>query len=346
MRLVSGWAARLASRWLPQAARARAAQSPPLETRGHGRSPPRRSPGASPRKRSSTATGASTTTAGSAARTPPRCWPTCGPRTPTPRPSCGRPSPCRTPFTARCWPGSSRPTSRSRSGSGAGSTTRAPRRASSTPSAPGSGARRPRPSRCCSTPTRSPGPRSSWGSAPSRSRSTAGGSPTPWIRPAFASTPSSSRTSAPARCSPTGWPGSTSVQWADDGRTLFYVTEDAQTKRPHRLWRHTLGSDSEQGRARLRGDRRALRAGRLAHPQRPVPAGLLAQPHHQRGPLSARPNSPRGELRLIAPRIAGPGVRGRPPRRPVLHPHQRPGPELPPRHRPHAPHRTVTAGAS
>jgi oligopeptidase B len=34
-----------------------------------------------------------------------------------------------------------------------------------------------------------------------------------------------------------------SVAWSADGRTLFYVTEDA-AKRPHRLWRHRLGEPS------------------------------------------------------------------------------------------------------
>ena len=36
-----------------------------------------------------------------------------------------------------------------------------------------------------------------------------------------------------------------SVEWADDGQTLFYVTEDA-AKRPYRLWRHTLGADASK----------------------------------------------------------------------------------------------------
>lgn len=33
----------------------------------------------------------------------------------------------------------------------------------------------------------------------------------------------------------------TSVQWAADNKTLFYVTEDPVTKRSNQLWRHTLG---------------------------------------------------------------------------------------------------------
>ena len=36
------------------------------------------------------------------------------------------------------------------------------------------------------------------------------------------------------------------VAWAKDDKTLFYVTEDAQTKRPNKLFRHVLGAkDSE-----------------------------------------------------------------------------------------------------
>jgi oligopeptidase B len=34
----------------------------------------------------------------------------------------------------------------------------------------------------------------------------------------------------------------TSVEWANDNQTLFYVTEDKVTKRPNQLWRLTLGS--------------------------------------------------------------------------------------------------------
>jgi oligopeptidase B len=36
-----------------------------------------------------------------------------------------------------------------------------------------------------------------------------------------------------------------SVAWAADGRTLFYVTEDA-AKRPYRLWRHRLGEERDE----------------------------------------------------------------------------------------------------
>ncbi len=37
----------------------------------------------------------------------------------------------------------------------------------------------------------------------------------------------------------------TSVEWAGDNTRLFYTTEDAVTKRPNKLFRHTLGGSSE-----------------------------------------------------------------------------------------------------
>ena len=36
------------------------------------------------------------------------------------------------------------------------------------------------------------------------------------------------------------------VVFARDGRTMLYVTEDAQTKRSNQLWRHTLGADASK----------------------------------------------------------------------------------------------------
>ncbi len=37
----------------------------------------------------------------------------------------------------------------------------------------------------------------------------------------------------------------TSIQWAADNKTLFYVTEDAQTKRSNQLYRHQLGQEKD-----------------------------------------------------------------------------------------------------
>src|SRR5262249_6293229 len=34
-----------------------------------------------------------------------------------------------------------------------------------------------------------------------------------------------------------------SIAWARDGKTIFYVVEDATSKRPHRPYRHVVGAD-------------------------------------------------------------------------------------------------------
>jgi oligopeptidase B len=47
------------------------------------------------------------------------------------------------------------------------------------------------------------------------------------------------------RLGPEAIPRVTSVEWAEDGRTLFYGVEDAQTKRGHQIWRHVLGAASD-----------------------------------------------------------------------------------------------------
>jgi oligopeptidase B len=93
-----------------------------------------------------------------------------------------------------------------------------------------------------------------------------------------------------------------SVQWAEDGRTLFYVTEDTKTKRPNRLWRHTLGTDPKKDELlyeetderfeleveRTRSDRYLL---------------ISSQSHTTSEIRYLAVNNPRGELRVIAPRV-------------------------------------------
>ena len=44
---------------------------------------------------------------------------------------------------------------------------------------------------------------------------------------------------------PEAIPRVTAVEWAEDGRTLFYAVEDAQTKRSHRVFRHVLGAAAD-----------------------------------------------------------------------------------------------------
>ena len=36
------------------------------------------------------------------------------------------------------------------------------------------------------------------------------------------------------------------MAWAGDNRTLFYVRKDPTTLRPHQVWRHVLGTPSDQ----------------------------------------------------------------------------------------------------
>ena len=89
-----------------------------------------------------------------------------------------------------------------------------------------------------------------------------------------------------------------------------------------------LGSD--RARPRLRGEGRGFQRRRRPHAQRRLPRPRHRQPHHLRGAL---PAGRRADRRVAAGGAAHrrAGVRRRPPRRAVLDPHQRPGPQLPPR---------------
>jgi oligopeptidase B len=96
--------------------------------------------------------------------------------------------------------------------------------------------------------------------------------------------------------------GVSSVQWAEDGRTLLYTTDDPQTKRSHKLWRHTLGSDPKKDEmlyeetderfdldvSRTRSDKFFL-IGSHSHTSSEV--RYLAA------------SNPRGELKVLAPRV-------------------------------------------
>ena len=118
-----------------------------------------------------------------------------------------------------------------------------------------------------------------------------------------------------------------SVAWAADNRTLFYTVED-DAKRPYRLYRHA----SARRRRTRSSTRRRTSSSASASGARAAASYLVlgvGQPHHQRGARACPPTSPTASGRLIAPREPGPRVRRRPPRRPLLHPHQRHGPQLP-----------------
>jgi oligopeptidase B len=93
-----------------------------------------------------------------------------------------------------------------------------------------------------------------------------------------------------------------SVEWADDGKTLFYVTEDSATKRPYRLWRHTLGADAskdellyEETDERFQLDVSRTRSDRYL---------LVSSQSHTTSEVRYLPaNQPRAELKVLAPRI-------------------------------------------
>jgi oligopeptidase B len=91
-----------------------------------------------------------------------------------------------------------------------------------------------------------------------------------------------------------------SVVWADDGKTLFYVTEDG-AKRPYKLWRHALGTDAskdeliyEEKDERFQLDVSRTRSDRFL---------IVSSYSHTTSEVRYLPaNQPRGELRLIAAR--------------------------------------------
>ena len=64
--------------------------------------------------------------------------------------------------------------------------------------------------------------------------------PTP---PAIGNTRCRSRTCGPASCCPTRIERVDDIAWATDNKTIFYVTEDAVTKRHDRFLRHVVGAD-------------------------------------------------------------------------------------------------------
>ena len=117
-----------------------------------------------------------------------------------------------------------------------------------------------------------------------------------------------------------------SVAWAADNQTLLYTVDDA-AKRPYRVYRHRLGEAEdtlvyEEGDELFRAfvgrtrSREYLLLGIASHT-------TTEWQYLARGPAGGRvPDG--GSARARA------RVRRRPSRRLVLHPHQRPGPELPP----------------
>ena len=119
------------------------------------------------------------------------------------------------------------------------------------------------------------------------------------------------------------------IAWATDSKTIFYVTEDPVTKRHDRFWRHVVGTDratsSTTRRTSCSIPMRALaRQGR--HP------GRSRRQDVHRGAVSAG-RSAGGRAPAHRPAAAGPRVRRRTPRQPLVHPHEQGREELSRRYR-------------
>ena len=93
----------------------------------------------------------------------------------------------------------------------------------------------------------------------------------------------------------------TSVAWASDNRTLLYVVEDADTKRPHQLWRHLLGSVADQLVTEEADEAFSLSVGRTRSREWLV---LHRGSHTTSDSAVLSANTPAGPWRSLLPRVA------------------------------------------
>jgi oligopeptidase B len=94
-------------------------------------------------------------------------------------------------------------------------------------------------------------------------------------------------------------PRTTSVAWAADNATLFYVTED-HAKRPYRLWRHRLDEAKDELLYEEKDERFRVRVGR----SRSKAWLILSIASHATAEARVLPATrPRDPWRLVAPRI-------------------------------------------
>ncbi len=92
----------------------------------------------------------------------------------------------------------------------------------------------------------------------------------------------------------------TSVAWAKDDRTLFYVVEEEATKRPYRLYRHVLGSERHDLVLEETDEAFNIGVGRTRSGDYLV-LGLGS--HTTSEARFLRADDPGGEWRLVAPRV-------------------------------------------
>ena len=118
------------------------------------------------------------------------------------------------------------------------------------------------------------------------------------------------------------------------------LRDEDEAKRANRLWRHVVGASGADD-AAVRGGRRALRLGVARDARRALPAARQREQGFDRGARRRRRRGADAPSRCAwCSRAAPTRVRPRPPRRQLLHPHQRRRPQLPPRHAPMPPRPT------
>ena len=78
----------------------------------------------------------------------------------------------------------------------------------------------------------------------------------------------------------------TSVEWTEDGQTLFYSVEHPQTKRSYQVFRHALGAAKDEPVYEEKDERFSVGVWKSLDRQVPLPG--QQQPHDHRDPLQAR----------------------------------------------------------
>jgi len=141
-------------------------------------------------------------------------------------------------------------------------------------------------------------------SVPSTSAPTTGSWPTRWTPTATRSTRCGFKDLDAGRHLPEEIPGTYyGTAWSADSRTFFYVTPD-EAKRPHRLWRHRLGTDvSTDELVYEEEDRRYFLGVHLTRSERFIVLTLESMVTSEAWVLPA--DEPDGELRVVEPRREG-----------------------------------------
>lgn len=94
----------------------------------------------------------------------------------------------------------------------------------------------------------------------------------------------------------------TSVEWSNDGKYLFVVQEDAETKRSDKFWRHTLGTDKTELLFEEKDPLFNIGVGR-SRDKKMLMLGSQAKTSSEYRYLSAA--TPTGEWKVITPRREG-----------------------------------------